>query len=176
MKRALPWILLAACGDNRLGTASPADALTDGAIAHDPPSCQATFSENFVERWDGPADCGEMTIDADSGDAVLGLSIPSSYLGVSFEVAIDLGASPGAGTYSSQSSGNDWHVSALKEFDMTSCLYQAGAGRIPPGTYTLTLDAVGEVPHGTLDVALYVLSRPYTYCGERSTEHLRMTF
>jgi hypothetical protein len=65
---------------------------------------------------------------------------------------------------------------------MTSCLYHAGAATVPPSTFTLeldTLDAIDAVDahaHGKLDLMLYVLSRPYTYCGEANIERLALTF
>ena len=30
--------------------------------------------------------------------------------------------------------------------------------------------------HGTLALVLYVLARPFTYCGETNVERLRVTF
>jgi len=170
---AIAMLAGAACGDNHPGEVA-ADAMPDSGAAQGGAACQATLSENFAERWDGQ--CARMTTDDASGDGVLKLTIPSSYLGVAFDVRVDLGAAPGPGSYSSQSSARAWSVLALKEFDMTSCLYQAGAGMVPPGTYRLDLDAAGDTPHGTLEMEMYVLSRPYTYCGERSTEHLHVTF
>lgn len=173
-------LVLAGCGDNQRGSAAaPVDAMADapGGGASQPAACQAVLSDNFAERWDGPADCARLTTDATTGDGVLALTIPSSYLGAPFEVMIDLGANAGAGSYSSQGSPGGWSVTALQQLELTSCLYQAGAGLVPPGTYTLTLDSVGgAAPHGTLDMRLYVLSRPYTYCGEQTTEHLHVAF
>ena len=38
------------------------------------------------------------------------------------------------------------------------------------------IDAIDAHAHGKPDVMLYVLSRPYTYCGETNIERLALTF
>lgn len=169
---------LAACGDNR---AAPADAPAPDAPPA-PRTCTAVFSEAFAETVAGPSSCatvGAAGGDAADGDTALMFSIPSQTIAAPFEISIDLGAAPGIGTYTSASLVTPWTASALHEFDMTSCLYHAGTAAIPPGRFTLTvdeLDAAGGRAHGTLDLVLYVLARPFTYCGETNTEHLLVTF
>ena len=156
---------LAACGD---GGGPAGDA--GGAE----PACGAVFSENFAETWTGLPGCAGLA-QAD-GTTTLRLSIPSQTLAASLDIAIDLGAAPPPGTYSSQSLATPWSADALHEFDMTSCLYHAGAGSVPPGTFQLVLDTVDPRAHGSLEVMLYVLSRPYTYCGETNIERVAITF
>ena len=155
---------LAACGD---GGGAPGDAGAD-------PACGAVFSENFAETWTGLPGCADLA--QSDGHSTLRMSIPSQTLAASLDIAIDLGAAPAPGTYTSESLATPWSADALHEFEMTSCLYHAGAESVPPGTFQLVLDAVDPRAHGTLDVMLYVLSRPYTYCGETNIERVAITF
>lgn len=160
---------LAACGGSET-TALDAGP-PDGPVE---PACAAAFSQNFAEAWAGPANC--MGVDPSGGHTTLQLAIPSRTLGASFAISIDLGEAPTPGTYTAQNLVTPWSASALHEFDMTSCLYHAGTAAVPPGNFTLVLDAIDAHAHGKLDVVLYVLARPYTYCGETNTEHLAVTF
>jgi hypothetical protein len=138
------------------------------------PACGAVFRENFAETWTGLPGCAGLQ-QAD-GHTTLRLSIPSQTLAASLDIAIDLGAAPTPGTYTSQNLATPWSADAVHEFEMTSCLYHAGAESVPPGTFQLVLDEVDPRAHGTLDVMLYVLSRPYTYCGETNIERVAITF
>jgi len=161
-------VVLAACGDN--GRPAPADGT--GTAVESP--CAAKFSENFTEAWAGPVNCA--AIETVDGHTTLQFAIPSQKLASELAITIDLGEAPAAGTYTSQTLATPWSADALHEFEMTSCLYHAGTAAIPPGTFKLDLDAIGEQAHGTLDMVLYVLARPYTYCGETNIEHLSLTF
>ena len=38
------------------------------------------------------------------------------------------------------------------------------------------LDTIDPRAHGTLDLTLYVLGRPYTYCGKTNIERVTITF
>ncbi|HEY0482167.1 MAG TPA: hypothetical protein VGD37_31825 [Kofleriaceae bacterium] len=163
-------LALAACGDNQT---APGDAAELGGIPVEVP-CTAAFTENFAETWTGPVNCA--AVDAADGHTTLRLAIPSRTIRAPFEISLDLGAAPAPGTYSSQTLATPWSADALHELDMTSCLYHAGTAAVPPGTFTLALDAIGTRAHGKLDVVLYVLARPYTYCGETNIEHLAVTF
>lgn len=173
---------LAACGDNH---AAPDDA-SDGS----PPAlpCAAVFSENFTETWAGPVNCATVDTAGDDGHTTLRFAIPARTIDAQFAISIDLGEAPSAGTYTAQNLVTPWSADALHEFEMTSCLYHAGAATVPPSTFTLALDALDAIDapdapdainahaHGKLDVMLYVLSRPYTYCGETNIERLAVTF
>lgn len=160
---------LAACGDNHA-------ALVDAAPDSTPPevACAAAFSENFTEAWRGPPNCAGL--DRSDGHTTLRFAIPSQTINTQFAISIDLGEAPSPGTYSAQTLVTPWSASALHEFDRTSCLYHAGTAAVPPGTFRLALDAIDGHAHGTLDLVLYVLARPYTYCGEANIEHLAVTF
>jgi hypothetical protein len=160
---------LAACGDNH---AVLADAAIDGHPVE--PACTAAFSDNFTEAWAGPANCA--TVDTAGGHTTLAFAIPSQTIGAPFTISIDLGAAPPPGTYTAQSLVTPWRADALHEFEMTSCLYHSGTAAVPPGTFTLVLDTIGPHAHGKLDLVLYVLARPYTYCGETNIERLIVTF
>jgi hypothetical protein len=156
--------LLAACGDQQ-GAAVDAAAAT---------ACTAAFSDNFAETSVGPANCAD--IDTSDGHTTLRFAIPSRTIAAPFAISIDLGLAPAPGTYTAQSLVTPWSANALHEFEMTSCLYHAGTAAVPPGTFELDLDAIDAHAHGKLDLVLYVLARPYTYCGETNTEHLSVTF
>jgi len=157
---------LAACGDG----GGPADDA--GAAAE--PACGAVFTENFTETWTGLPGCAGLQ--ESGGHTTLRLSVPSQTLAAQLEIAIDLGAAPAPGTYTSQSLATPWSADALHEFEMTSCLYHAGAASVPPGTFRLVLEAVDPRAHGTLELMLYVLGRPYTYCGETNIERVTIAF
>jgi hypothetical protein len=155
--------LLAACGDSQ-GAASDAAATP----------CTAAFSENFAETSVGSENCAD--IDTSDGHTTLRFAIPSRTIAAPFAISIDLGVAPAPGTYTARSVVTPWSATALHEFEMTSCLYHAGTAAVPPGTFDLDLDAIDGQAHGKLDLVLYVLARPYTYCGETNTEHLSVTF
>lgn len=170
----LRWILLgcalAACGDHPL--AAP-DA---GPAAEAPAPCGAVFRDNFAETWAGPADCAR--VGRADGHATLAFAIPSRAIAGDLAIAIDLGAAPVPGTYSSQGL-TSWRASAVRAFDGTACFYDAGSAAVPAGSLRLALDAIDPVErraHGTLDLIIYVLSRPYTYCGESNVERVTLTF
>jgi len=157
-----------ACGGH---DAAVLDAAPDTAPA---PACTAVFRDNFAETWTGPVDCA--TVDTADGHTTLAFAIPSRTIAAEFAIAIDLGAAPPAGIYTAESLVTPWSAHARQDFDMTACVYHAGTAAVPPGTFTLALDAAGEHPHGRLDLQLAVLSRPYTYCGETHTERLTVVF
>lgn len=158
---------LAACGDNLV-------ASLDGGFAEADRPCGAVFSENFAETWTGLPGCAGL--EQSDGHTMLRLAVPSQTIAAQLEIAIDLGAAPAPGTYTSQNLTTPWSADALHEFEMTSCLYHAGAGSVPPGTFHLELDAVEPRAHGTLELMLYVLGRPYTYCGETNIERVAVSF
>lgn len=163
MRRALVLALIG-CGDNLAAL----DAAPDATAA-----CAATFRGNFAEQWTGPC----AALDASGEQATLRFSIPSRTIAASFTIAIELGAAPGPGLYTAPSLPGTWNAEAVHEHDMTSCLYHAGTASVPPGSFTLALDAVdGSGAHGRLDVTLPILARPYTYCGESLSEQLEVSF
>jgi hypothetical protein len=160
--------LLAACGDD--GRPTP-DTGADG--------CAAEFTDNFAETSRDAANCA--TLETAGGHTTLKFAVPSQKISAPFEIAIDLGESPAPGLYTSQSLATPWSADALHEFEMTSCLYHAGTAAVPPGTFRLMLDTVdvaaaAPAAHGNLEVTLYVLARPYTYCGETNVERLTVAF
>jgi hypothetical protein len=191
--RGLAIVALAACGDNAVAIDPPIDAAIAVADSRVDPPCAAVFSDNFAETWAGPANCA--TLATADGHTTLQLVIPSQTIAAPFTIAIDLGSAPGPGTYTAQSLATPWQADALHELAMTSCLYHAGTAAVPPGTFTLTLDALDRTAppfggadgqrqalaveahaHGTLDLVLYVLARPFTYCGETNIERLGVRF
>jgi hypothetical protein len=167
VRRAALLACLAACGDN-------AGVLVDAADDPTAPACAAVFRDNFAETWSGPPNCAGVEL-AD-GHATLRMLIPSETIAADLAIAIDLGAAPAPGTYTSQNLATPWSANALHEFEMTSCLYHAGNASVPPGTFRLVLDAIDQRAHGSLELTLYVLGRPYTYCGETNIERVTVTF
>lgn len=156
---------LAACGNGGA-------ALVDGGAPE--PACTAAFSENFTEAWLGLPGCAG--VDTADGHTTLRLAVPSQTIDAELAIAIDLGVAPAPGTYTSQNLATRWSADALHEFDMTSCLYHAGTASVPPGTFRLVLDEIDPRAHGRLELVLYVLGRPYTYCGETNIERVTVTF
>jgi hypothetical protein len=163
-----PWLAasLAACSGS-----SDRGAPTDGG---DAAPCTAVFRDNFAETWSGPPDCA--TVDPGGGHTTLVLQIPSRSLATDVAITIDLGAAPVPGDYSATTLTTPWQAYARHDFDMTACVYHAGNDAVPHGSFTLALTGAGDHPHGQLELALYVLSRPYTYCGETTTEQLTVGF
>ncbi|MEO7729644.1 MAG: hypothetical protein ABIY55_01625 [Kofleriaceae bacterium] len=175
--RGLAICALAACGDNRVAVDAANDVASDAASPVDAPvapACGAVFSDNFAETWSGPANCA--TLATADGHTTLAFVIPSQAIDAPFTISIDLGSTPGPGTYSAASLPTPWQVDGLHQLGLTSCLYHAGMASVPPGTFTLALDTLDTEAHGTLDLVLYVLARPFTYCGETNVERLRVTF
>jgi hypothetical protein len=155
--------VLGGCGDNRVAPDAMAEI-----------TCTAAFTDNFTESSTRAANCP--SLDTADGHATLRFSIPSQTIGAAFAIAVDLGEAATPGVYTAQNLATPWTATALHEFEMTSCLYNAGAGAVPQGTFRLVLDATAPGPHGSLDLVLYVLARPYTYCGETNVERLAVTF
>jgi hypothetical protein len=154
---------------------SPVHGDQDGApVDAAATACTAAFSENFAETSVASTNCAD--VETSDGHTTLRFAIRSRTIGAPFAISIDLGGAPAPGTYTAQSLVTPWSASALHEFEMTSCLYHVGTAAVPPGTFELDLDAIDAHAHGKLDLVLYVLARPYTYCGETNTEHLSVMF
>lgn len=164
--RAAVLVALVGCG----GGSAHADAAGDAAVA-----CTAQFSGNFAETSSSPVDCA--TVMAGS-DVALGFAIESTTLVATVQVAIDLGATPSAGVYSSDTV-QTWSAMAFQSIGNGGCEYSAGSSATPTGSFTLALDAIDAAAgtaHGTLDLVQYVLTFPGTNCGSASTESLAVTF
>jgi len=174
MRRALAaYLLLVGCGDNAhlAPDAPPPPSRPD---APPPPAdCAATLSGNFAETVPLPANCATV-----SGTTTLAFSVPSVYLGTSIAIAIDLGATPEPGMYSSESVAS-WSAMATQMIGNAKCIYIAGPTSVPPGDFTMTLAAIdlgAGTAHGDLALQLALLPGAETNCGQSNMETLDLAF
>jgi hypothetical protein len=142
-----------------------APAMVD-AVAVAPP-CTGAFTGNFTATAT-MADC------ATQAAGVLQLAMPSTTLATTFQIAIDLGATPSTGMYAPGIVAT-WSASASATVGNAQCVYSAGNAAVPSGSFSLTVDDA-EAPHGKLDLLLYVLMPPFTDCGPQMTESMTLTF
>jgi hypothetical protein len=141
--------------------------------------CSIRFSGDVDEE--GRLGPGCALVAAAAGDAgasgdVLTLGATSAHFAV-FQISINLGASPAAGTFSSETVP-DWSADGL---DVANCGYTAGRQAAPTGSFTMKLTDVmaapsGTVAHGTLDMTLYVHAPPGTDCGIYPNEQVHAVF
>ncbi|HEY4238536.1 MAG TPA: hypothetical protein VGM88_01930 [Kofleriaceae bacterium] len=156
----------AACGDNRVAPPDAADSVAQ--------QCTATFSGNFAEASTRVTNCAAVSTAATS--TTLAFAIASDQIGATFAISVDLGRTPAAGDYSSDSV-TSWSASALQDVAMSSCLYSAGGSAVPSGSFALSLTSLAATTaHGHIELQLYVLARPFTDCGDATTESLSIEF
>ncbi|HEY3801729.1 MAG TPA: hypothetical protein VGL61_03945 [Kofleriaceae bacterium] len=168
-------IVLAACGDN----AAPSDAPPDVHVAATDAApqaalCKATFSGNFSLSETLPANCG--TVSDGSGGTTLAFDVAAPPIGSDVAIQFVLG-SPAPDTYNSDTV-TQWSATATQVLAGASrCYYVAGATSTPPGTFTLTLSAIGsDTAHGQLSLELAVLQGAENDCGSDNFEDLALTF
>ncbi len=92
-------------------------------------------------------------------------------------ISIDLGPSPQAGTYSSETAST-WSALVAMGSGDGDCEYAAGTGITPGGSFTLDLtsvDAAHKTAHGTLDIVQYVQAAAATDCGPGDNENVDIT-
>jgi hypothetical protein len=175
MMRIALLVALAACGDNlaappdaRRLDAHPSDARTPAAL------CHATFSGNFAESEVLPANCAALS--AGSASTRLGFAVPSQLLGTVVAIQIELPDPAVTGSYS-PGSVSSWSATATQAVGTSRCYYIAGAAAVPPGDFTLALDAVDETTaHGQLMLELAVLPGAENDCGSDNAEQLALAF
>ena len=155
-------VVLAACG----GSSHPPD------VDAPPGSCHVDLSGNFTESSDTTDACPKLAPD-DAGHLILSATVASTTLGTSFDISVDLGPTPAAGLYSSETVAT-WNALAIQEKGQGECIFQAGATAVPRGSFTLTLD--DTTPHGTLRILHYVLALLGTNCGPGDIETLELRF
>ncbi|HEY3807061.1 MAG TPA: hypothetical protein VGL61_30875 [Kofleriaceae bacterium] len=169
MRWLVPVLACAACGDNIAETALDAPPAKDAPA----PACTAIFGGNLVDSASGSANCPSL----DGAGIVFSLAEPQ--LAVPVAIAIDVGPSPAAGDYSSETVP-DWSVYSY-ELDMNggggTCLYSAGGSATPTGSFTMTLTAADATAvHGTLSIIAWVLVFPGTSCGTVDNETIALSF
>ena len=157
MRVAVVLLALAACSP---GDAAPPDATT----------CVATFGDNFADTTSSPAACATVT------GGTLTFAIDSQALGSTLAIAIELGAAPAIGTYSSETIAT-WSTAAARSIDDGGCVYTAGDQVIPHGSFTLSLAAIDAgTAHGTLEVIQAVHALQGTDCGASDRETVDVVF
>jgi|HubBroStandDraft_5_1064220.scaffolds.fasta_scaffold628345_2 hypothetical protein len=167
-------IVLAACGDNAAvhPDAPPLDAPKPDA----PFSCSATFTGNFSETDALPGSCA--MVSSSTSGTTLAFAVPAQALGSDVAIQILLGDPPVAGQYSSESVSS-WSAMATEIEGTSRCFYVAGATAVPPGDFTLMLDAIDAVAgtaHGQLMLELAVLPGAENNCGTDNAEMLALAF
>jgi hypothetical protein len=157
--RRIALALLAACGDN----AAPPAPVPDAA----PPGCAAAFTGAFAETSSSPANCPTL------GSGTLDFAVPIAALGATLDVSIALPAVE-PGTYSSETIAR-WSAMALERQGDGGCVYRAGNGATPQGSFMLSLASVAP-PGGMLALALPVLTLPGSTCGSADVEMAAILF
>jgi hypothetical protein len=173
--RWLLLVVLTACGDNAAALVDAPRAVDAGAT--DSPRsalCVATFSGSFSLSEELPANCAMVSTGSDGTE--LSFDIAAQPIGSDVAVQIML-ASPVPGAYNADSVAQ-WSATATQvQQGGSRCYYVAGNASVPPGTFTMTLDALGSnTAHGQLSLELAVLAGPATYCGSASVEDLALAF
>lgn len=150
--------VLAACGSD--------DAGTDAPLAGN--DCTATLSGNYSETATVPG-CAMLS------DHTLELAIPSTTIGTSYAISVDLGAAAASGTYTSQTLAT-WSSLATETTGLSGeCLFSAGNAAVPTGNFVLSLDSLVPL-HGEITIVHYVLALPATDCGAGDTETVDVRF
>ena len=173
---ALLLALLAACSSDNKAAVDAAAVVADAG----PIVCSATFAGNFDETSSGMSDCATVvpgTGDA-STDQVLTLMPPSTMLATSFAITVDLGPTPSADTFSSETI-TTWNSLAIKTIGAGGCAYSAGNTSVPTGSFTLTIDSIdpaSATAHGSLSIIAYVQALLNTDCGAGDNETISITF
>ncbi|HEX4454136.1 MAG TPA: hypothetical protein VH143_24905 [Kofleriaceae bacterium] len=153
-------LLLVACGDNEHGDHASVDAAVE--------ACSAHFSGEFAEASSSTADCPNLV------NAALDFAMPVATLdGSVLAIEIDL-PSAAPGSFSSETVDR-WSASVFEAETNGGCLYRAGNAATPQGSFTLALDSVAPL-HGSLTMALAILTLPGSVCGQIDTEIVTSTF
>ena len=124
--------------------------------------CSATFSGNFADSSTGS--CPRLD------GTVLRFIAAAPTVSSTLTGSIDLGPGLRPSTLTSLTTPNDWSALLTRE---PGCVYTAGKGAVPPGTFFLTLDA--EL-HGTLELNQTVHALPMADCGRGDLQTVRFEF
>ncbi len=154
--RPLVVLFMIGCGDNSATSTA---------------ACTTIFSGNLAAKVESPDACA--TLGADGG---FGVSVTASASGTTLMVSIELGMSPSATTYTSETV-TDWAALAERTTsDGGGCVYAAGTQAVPTSSFTLVLADASDTPHGDLQLVQYVQAQPQTDCGPGDTEMVDITF
>jgi hypothetical protein len=161
-------LALAGCGDNF--------PVTDPVLTGE---CIVTMTGNFAETSTAAANCATVEPPPAVGHTVLTFAPSSSVLGGTIGITLDLGTAPTPGRYSSITASTralPWSAFAIRPVGDGGCVYSAGDTAVPPGSYTLALDQLDTIAHGTLEIVQHVLAIQDTDCGDASTETITIEF
>jgi len=182
MKPTMILLALAACGSGGNGTADAPSCPDAGPACTS--ACVAVLSGNFAWSGESPGNCAQVGPGSGSAanDSVLAFSIASPWLDAPLAISIDLGAQPGPGTYSSETSTN-WSALASRLAPgvgsdvQGECIYSAGAQAVPTGSFAMTLSWIeGTAAHGELRVQQYVQAQAQVDCGAGDNETIDVQF
>ncbi|HEY4118194.1 MAG TPA: hypothetical protein VGM56_10070 [Byssovorax sp.] len=167
--------------------ATTSDATT--GTSDQPTSCQATFAGNYDEPAGDQGSCATLTAPSGSAGWTLELTVQATS-GVATQATFDLGATPTVGQLG-PGSVTSWTVvgvgpgtcapSVTAGCQMLTCTFAAGAGAVPPGTFSLDLTAVDVTSatpaiHGLLEATQKVQPGIGIVCGTTDYEELAVTF
>ncbi len=156
MRALAVTLVLAACGDH----AAP-------PIPDAPTGCTADFTGNFAETSSSPANCPTLAM------STLSFTVEVMQLGAALDISITLpDAMPGS--FSSETVAS-WSAMAFEAETNSGCVFRAGNDATPEGSFTLTLDSVAPL-HGSLSLALAVLTMPGSTCGVDDLETAAFSF
>jgi hypothetical protein len=180
MKRALFWIALAAC-DGAHDVAPDAPSCPDAGPACTS-ACIATFAGNFAASSANAGNCAQVGPGSAAGDTMLAFSLAAAVLDAPMSLSIDLGTSPGPGTFSSETSSN-WSALGSRSAPATGsdvageCIYSAGAQAVPAGSFAMTLTSIdAAAAHGELRVVQYLQAQAQVDCGSGDNETIDVQF
>jgi hypothetical protein len=147
-------------------------------------ACPATFTGNLDASSTTPANCAQLGAGSGSAsaDTVLAFALASPMLDAPLEISVDLGASPSAGTYSSETS-TSWSALGSRSAPASGsnaageCVYSAGAEGVPTGSFAMTLTAIDAASaHGELRVVQYLQAQAGVDCGSGDVETVDVRF
>ena len=139
-----------------------------GGCGPKPAACTATFSGNFSDSSSGSCP----TFEPADGGWVFRFHADARAVNSALNGSIAFGPGPVPSSSSSQTAPSDWSALLTRE---PGCVYAAGRGAVPSGTFVLTLES-GVPPHGTLELRQYVHSLPMADCGPGDVETIRFEF
>jgi hypothetical protein len=169
---ALVQLVVAARGEHTNASPDASDAArADAAGAM---LCHAKFTGNFAATEAVPADCA--SVSGSAAGTELAFSIPAIPIATNLAITIELPTPPTIGPYSSESVAT-WSATATQDIGNAHCFYVAGSTSVPPGNFTLMLDAIDNATaHGSLALELAVLAGAETMCGSANFESLQLAF
>ena len=118
-----------------------------------------------------PASCAAL-----SPTNTLAFHVPSTLPAADFALVFELGNAPTAGDYSSETIAS-WYAMATETQGTSQCFFVAGPTAVPPGSFTMTLDAIDATSaHGHANIQISVLPGVETDCGPSNVEVLDLRF